>query len=168
MTTRRPRRPFGMARSRRKTSWFDVTVNVDTLLSGQQVSSVLTTNMGDDEKYGATIIRTIVPLSVNMTVASSGGIVSLGIVMVNQDAQAAQAMPDPEADLDQPGWMWRTRRVVSSSLVNDQSQALFIFADLKVSRKFAGEEVDSVLIMGYSGVDSINIDGLVRTLVLRP
>ena len=116
-----------------------------------------------------TLVRTILDLTFAMTAAGAGGNIVVGIAMVERDAAAAGAFPDPITMGDQPGWLFRTQVSVFSSSTNDRSQAVPLFRDLKGRRKFPGEDQTLNLIFDPGTLTSaVNVDGLVRLLMMRP
>ena len=124
--------------------------------------------MVDDEKKGATLIRTIVNLSTVLTASGSGGKFSMGLVMVNDDANASLAFPDPGSAGDDAGWLWRTERPIATSDSNDASQWIMTNLDLRGRRKFPGEEFDiHLLIAAGTLTANINTDGWIRMLFMR-
>ena len=124
--------------------------------------------MLDDEKKGATLVRTLIKLSCALTVGGAGGILHFGIAMLGADAIAAAAVPDTDNAGEQPGWMWRDMRVVSTSAINDSTQHVRLDQEIKSKRRWPGQDMDLVLIID-AGVltDPVNVDGLIRTLVAK-
>ena len=167
MTTSRVRRTRGRPRGRRRpTEWFHMLID-NTISTGGQEVTAITANVLDDEKKGMTIARWFIDLTAAMTVASAGGLLTLALSQVQDDAAAASAYPEADINTEQPGWLWRVRKLVSSSVVNDRSQIVTFQQDLRAVRRFIAQDYDFVLQAEYTGVDSVNLDGSVRFLAMK-
>ena len=167
MTTRRGARRRFSRGARRVTEWLDTTISHNTIATGATVINDLLIQLPADEKKGANIARAIIEITAQMSVASSGGIASLGITTMQGDALAALAYPDPQEDSDRVGWLWRAQKIVASDSVNDSSQfARFVF-DIRTSRSLRGADMNMLLILHYAGADSVNFDGFIRLLVKK-
>ena len=153
---------------RRASEWEDTQIN-ETVDADQQFSN-LTTSMADDLKKGLTLVRTIIDLTVAQTVAGTGANMAMGIYLAGTDAISALVFADPASSGEQPGWVWRKNVSSVTSLANDASQFVHVFADLKAKRRFPGEDYDMVLVLdGLGSAGSpINIDGMIRQLWLKP
>ena len=161
------RRRRAATRIRRPMEWFYETVDFNAIGNGGQVSQLVAAGMAADLKKGSTIVRWIVDLSYVMVVASSGGVLTFALSHVEEDARLAGVLGDADVDLEMPGWIWRANRVISGLGTNDFAQRGHISVDLRTARKFLGEEDNFILQVEYNGVDSVNIDGYVRTLVMK-
>ena len=107
------RRPLVSRGPRRKRFWND-TLFTDTTADGTQDDVDLLNTPSQFQKYGLTLVRTIVSIIVRPTVlvgATGLQAVDYGIALVGQDALAASALPDLNFADDSPvkGWIWRTR-----------------------------------------------------------
>ena len=81
----------------RRTTWEDDLVNLG-VSSGSQGSTDLTVGLTADEKAGRTVTRLIGELGLaSSTVAGAWGVqaVDIGIAIIDGDAFAAGALPDP-------------------------------------------------------------------------
>ena len=116
------RSSFGRRNSaRRGVFWSDVLIDT-SVSSVTQISVELTANLTEQELIkGMTLIRTIMHLSFALSAAGAGGNIVLGIAMIERDAGAAGALPDPISMSDQLGWLWRDQISVFSSSTNDHS-----------------------------------------------
>ena len=170
MTTQRRRRPQGFGRRgpRRRTEWFDLTVN-QTVAAGDQNSNDLTINMADVEKKGATLVRTLVQLYCAAVTVGTGSVLSLGIAMLNEDAAAAGSIPEADSDTDKPGWVFRTVVPVFTDTANRFANLTVIKEDLRSRRRFQGSSDQIELILdNFAGSSAINVDGLIRLLIMKP
>ena len=167
MTTRRaPRRQGSFRRGpRRKVEWFDNIINETVASGGQQVED-LSSEMTSLEKKGATVLRILVDMAALLIASGNGGVLTVGICIVDDDALASLTLPDPASETDKPGWLWRTRKSVFNNAVQDMSQQAFFIADLKAKRTFRGPSENLVMILdlGTSSA-SVNVDGWVRVLI---
>ena len=95
---------------------------------------------------------------------------SAGIYVAEVDAIAAAAAADPETDTDMPGWVWRVSGIgVFTSVANDSSQRTYWKYDLKARRRLPGESFRLMLVLSNANLATVvNVDGIVRTLWLRP
>ena len=124
----------------------------------------LTNNLNQDEVKGATVTRVILDLVYDISGVGTIDSLGIGLVVLNTDAIAVSAFPDPEDTFDQPGWLWRTVHEVFQTDNPKFRQHL----DLRAQRKFGGEESNLVLLMKNAGVNTISIHGFARTLIRRP
>ena len=137
--------------------------------SGIQTFVNLTADLPANERSGATLARIILDLGLNAVTAGSGTVMDLAVHLMENDALAAGAGPDPDVGTERPGWIWRTRRGVFTSLANDRAQEVRLVYDSKAGRKMAGEAINIVLnvINQVGGASTVNIDGIVRLLFLK-
>ena len=127
----------------------------------------LSSQIPADERKGFTLLRTIIDLTCLLSAAGTGGIVSMGIALVSLEAAAAAVFPNPEDDDDYgQGWIWRTKRVIAATNVNDISMNSRFLYDLKSRRKFSSEDMTLYLMIvnDPAASASVNTDGLIRTL----
>ncbi len=94
-------------------------------------------------------------------------VIDQGIVMSDLDAIVAGALPDPEVETEQPGWLWRSTRCIVATDVNDYSQQQPLEFNLHSMRKFSGNNDDLELIAVNSSLGGVFLNGLVRVLVKR-
>ena len=168
MTTRRRGRSFVRA-ARRALVWYDQFIDIPGLPLDTSSSRTFAVQMPDSLRKGATLVRTIVDLMAGLSVAGTGGMLAMGIVITNDDALAAAALPNPEDDADQPGWLWRVRKSVFTNITTDRATLTPFFVDLRAKRKMSGEDLTPVLIVRNIGsAQSYNINGLIRSLWMKP
>ena len=150
----------------RTKEWFDVFVGLTTT-SGTQVGQNLTAGIAVDELKGMTVIRTIGRLILQPGTLNVRPVLSMGTLMMNDDAFSAGAFPDPADADEEPGWLWRESRVVQIATL-DTSPNQVLQWDSRASRKFRGEDDNLVLVVEQSAVAvTCTWDGLVRVLVLK-
>ena len=104
-----------------------------------------------------------------MTGGNVGSIFDMGITIVSADALAAAAVPDPDDASEDGAYMFRTRQVVYTSVTNDSSQRTRLKEDIRAMRKIPGEDWQCVAIMTAvaGGATNVNVDGIIRQLLLR-
>ena len=165
-----PRRRRSSRGPRRQAEWFDRIVNVNSIGTGTTQVVNLDGNMDVAMKKGATVVRIILDLMAFALTAGTGTVLSVAIAMIEQDASVAGAIPDPEDDDEQPGWLYRTARPVVTSVLNDSSQATRVAVDLHSKRKYRGEDfaLQMILENHAGGLSSVNVDGVTRVLMLKP
>jgi len=160
-------RRTGRRGARRKVEWFDFEINV-TAVASQLVPVNLTANLQDDEKKGMTLLRTILHLELLTPTVGTGGKLAMGLLMVEDDALAAAALPEPEDNIQKPAWTWKAIRSFHTSVANDRAQITQIDADLRGRRRFPASGFDFVLLLkNFSGTVNCNIDGHVRLLFAK-
>ena len=134
---------------------------------GQQVED-LTSELGTAEKKGLTIVRLIIDIAAVLISAGTGGRLTIGICVVNDDALASLVLPDATNEADKPGWLYRTRRSVFTSDPNDLAQQAHFKEDLRSKRTFRGASDNLVMVLdlGTSNA-SVNVDGWIRVLAMK-
>ncbi len=79
-----------------------------------------------------------------------------GIAVVDSDAAAAGALPDPEAD--GPGWLYRFSRViVSPGGVNLQQAVTHVGFDVQSPRKMGGHDTLQMIISNIAIVAALDV-----------
>ena len=157
----------------RRTAWEDTLIDQDVASSGQN-NQQLMNNLVQDERRGLTVVRWIGELSLNsLTVAGAYGVMklALGITMLDADAAAAGAFPDPNQALDKPprGWVYRTQCGVSQNGVGTPIITRCTF-DIRAMRRFEGS-VAYLIIDNNSSVGTsftTQVHGYIRCLTLLP
>ncbi len=158
----------------RATDW------VDTVLAPASVPTGLSTNVRLDgalsqaDLRGATLIRTIVSMSLSTgTVSGAWGLqmAHIGVAITGQEAFAAGVFPDPQTSADKPprGWIYRNSAPVHQNGVGVPIST-WLQADIRGARKIEAGVlyliVDNVTVNGTSF--SLVIRGLIRCLIKLP
>ena len=154
-----------MARHRRAVEWFDVDMSFSVASAGQE-SRALTVSMLDSQKKGATIVRTVLDLWLISTVLNARVEIVFGVVLINDDAFASSALPDPSDPSDQPGWMWRQKVIIAGDASNTD-ETVHVHVDSPAKRKFPGEEHQQLLIID-SQTGAFDVECWGRVLVMKP
>jgi len=147
MPRRNSRRTFRSRGPRRKTAWFGGLTDPATLAPGLQSNVNLTTELPDTTenpigKQGLTILRMFATLRINSTDANLSVEGSFGFIMVDGDAVAAAAFPDPFSDVEADWTFWDRRVFLPPS---DAMQHMSI--DSKAKRVFRGNDDNLMLIV---------------------
>ena len=124
----------------------------------------------EDEVKGLTSVRMLIKLWVVAAVANQGGLISMGIYLIEGDAQAAGAIAEPQDTGDDAAWAWRLARQqwAQGASLRERSNYLNINEDIHSMRKYPGEDYTLGLAMVNHEADgTCNIDGMVRTLFKR-
>ena len=144
---------------------------VDTTLgAGSSVGISMDGGVPEDEIKGLTATRMIIDLTAVALTAGSGSLLAGGVYIIENDALSATVFAEPQDSIDDAGWMWRVaRRPVFTSVVNDSSQVTRLVYDIRSQRKYPGEDYTLVMVLVNlsGGATSMNIDGIVRTLLKR-
>ena len=130
--------------------------------SGNEDSVDLLANLAEDERKGATVTRVIMDLRYTLAGIGSVQDISIGLTLVNDDALASGALPDPQAETDQPGWLWRT----THEIAEPDNPNLRQHHDLRAQRKMEEEET-LVLIIFVAAVNVMTVHGMSRVLMRR-
>ena len=171
----RPRYRRGRASPRRQSIWRDAIIN-QSVATGGQVSSDLTGALTQFQKQGLTLVRTIVHLTAR--VQTLGGVVGsqqlgMGIAIIDEDANAAGALPEVLSQGDHPvkGWIWRDIQQLNDHTTAgsvESKQIVDVHVELKSRRRL--DDTDHLIIFEnqdlLGGTFTIDIDGLVRSLYL--
>jgi len=174
MTMRRGRGSARRRGPRRRGFWVDTLIS-ENVGSGLAAHEDLLSTPSQFDKFGLTVVRTILTLTVRpTTLFAAAGVqaVDLGIQLVEQDAFAAFALPDLNFADDQPGrgWLYRDRVILTDHISTGAVRTEYrIFKDLKGKRKI--DDMELIYTMQNSPVSgtsfSANVEGLIRLFVLR-
>ena len=158
----------------RRTAWQDTIVDEHQTATSVQNSLQMMSTLDREEKRGNTITRLIGELGLySTTVAGAWGVqkYDIGFAMLDDDAFAAAALPDPNIATDYPprGWLFRTRCVVAQNGTGAPVVTRCVF-DIRAQRKMD----NAVLVMIVNNVNTagtsftIENTGIVRALLLLP
>ena len=157
----------------RKPAWEDTLVDTN-VISGSVASPTMMTGLDRDEARGLTITRLIGRLDFSSaTVAGAYGhqIIDVALAVLDRDAIAASALPDPNDADDSPatGWLYRNRIRVMQNGVGANTITTLTF-DVRSQRKLNGGQLELILVSTASTGTNFTTDvsGIIRTLVLLP
>ena len=100
---------------------------------------------------GATLTRMIFEMHLRSDAVAQENNVNWGILIMNADARAAGAFPDPDDESDRAGWIVRGRLFSMQSDLSDYSQWTHRELDLRAQRIFRDEESELQLILKNNG-----------------
>ncbi len=155
--------------TRRAVQWVD-TIDRVNILPG---STTQTANLIGDEtglnRKGHTITRIVMNLTLRANFVDLRYDVSWGLTLVNSDAAAATAFPNPEDEDDQPGWLLRDVATLQTSDVDDGSQFLRMNYDIRAERLFRNQQQSLYFIIDQAASgNNLGWDLLTRVLVRLP
>ncbi len=131
--------------ARRQTAWAAVTTEPTSVVAGGQSFVNLTPGLISSTspgREGMTIVRIVGTLRANSLDASLSCESAWGIHMVEEDAAAASAIPDPLADAHKE-WMYWDRRVLLPA--SDAGQQLHL--DIRAMRRFRTRESEVLFVI---------------------
>ena len=150
--------------SNRQLVWHDQLFD-ETLANNAQKGFDMTPALAVNERLGCTITRIIGTIYCSLGVTIAGDavqVIDVGIGVIERDAQAANAFPDPDTEADQPGrgWMYRARELCFQETgVPFVSHAVFRF-DIRAQRR-----LDRGMLMLI--IDNNSTEGTPQSVVLR-
>ena len=151
---------------RRAREWFASTINVESLAAGAQTSLEIDSNVITDEKKGMTIVRILMDITWSSTVSGGLGRLAAGITLVNADAAAANAFPEPQSGRFESNWMWCHPNLFHMWTTNR------FFAsrqyDLRSKRMYRNSDNELHLVMNnQDATNPIDVKGGICFLVLK-
>ena len=152
---------------RRSREWFHGKLAF-SLAAGAQNAIILDTGMVVQEKKDATISRLIIDFIAGPTVDTSLMDAAWGICLMNEDAHAAAAFPDPEkADVSDTDWMFLMPHVEHLRGAGAHLTTRYQF-DLDSKRKYKDRNDILVFITkNTSGTTALFVQGFVRMIILE-
>ena len=155
--------------AKRQTRWVDRIDMADTILSGDDKVDLLE-DMSNDVRKGCTVTRMIgqinfVPIANPMNAKH----LLMGICLVTDNAFAlTNALPRPENQAEQPGWLWRGYVTCVSEQIGVLGEFSQISFDIRTQRRLMGEGMTLAFVINNDSVDACTMDLFVRTLCLMP
>ena len=139
-------------RNTRPMQWYTSTQGFSTIADGATTSLLLynAATLGTRNIKGATMTRLIIDLTIRADSVAQLAVVFWGIVVMNADAAAAAAFPDPEDMSDRAGWMVRGKSQTIQASLSDASQWDRRRMDIRSQRVLRTEEDELRLIVHNS------------------
>ena len=136
-------------RNRRALQWIMREQVNSGLASGAQDNLTLYSSAIHGNRFGkgATVTRLLVDIKLAAAVVAQRNRFYWGIVVMNADARAAGAFPDPEDETDRPSWLARGRMEVVQDSLSDASQWDRALLDLRSQRIIRNEEDELQLVV---------------------
>ena len=155
----------------RPVEWFTVETDFLSLATGAQTNKLLynAASSSSAAVKGATVTRMIVDVRLRATSLAQLNKAFWGIVVINADARAANAFPDPAEMADRPGWLARGRLQTIQDSLSDASQWDKVQLDLRSQRilRAEGDELHLIFENGATGFTA-EMSAFVRTLMRLP
>ena len=117
---------------------------------------------------GATVTRMLVDLRIQAAGTASRVDMPWGIVLVNADARAAGAFPDPEDLADRAGWLARGRLMTVQDSLSDASQWDRVALDLRSQRVMRNEKDELHLLVHNTTTGTLLWAAYIRVLMKMP
>ena len=155
---------------RRQLAWVNARSDFATLAGGAQTNMLLFNDatFGGRHTKGATVTRILAKVWMKNNAVAQANSLAWGITIVNADARAAGAFPDP-ADLgDRAGWLVRDWMLGNSDSLSDASQWITTVFDLRSQRILRNEEDELHLIPENTGSFTLQWAAFVRVLLKMP
>ena len=155
--------------SRRALEWFSTLADAQSVTSGSQSNNSLLSLMDTSVTKGATITRIILQLVIHLGSTAVNSRLKYGIVIVSEDAAAANAFPDADVSSDQADWLVRGAEMLRVSDANDGSQFVRVFRDLRAQRilRSADDQLHFIIDQDSSGITA-TYELFTRVLVRLP
>jgi len=155
----------------RRLEWFTRFIGFTVIASGAQDSFDLysAAALGAGDIKDSTITRMIIKIIMLPTNLVTMTELFYGIVILNQDAVTAGALPEADVTTDRADWLVRGWLAAKSANLSDITQTDRVELDLRAQRKLHSEE-DALTIVydaSASGQD-LQVAHFVRTLVRLP
>jgi len=154
----------------RPTDWIDTRLGFNTTSGAQEIQSLMGTLL-PQEFRGATLIRTIISMSMySTTTAGVWGTqeYDMAIGIASQEAFTAGVVPDPNSPTEKParGWLWKSHRVIEQNGSGGRV-VVHVAADIRGARKIENGEI--YLVVNNAALDgtpfTVRGRGLIRLLI---
>ena len=159
-----------MTTPRRTMKWVQAETNIVALASGGVTNMLLFNSavFGGAHVKGATVTRIITNLVFRSESLAQLNRAYWGITMVNADARAAGAFPDPDDMNDRASWLVRDK-VENQMTAQDTSQWSRVQLDLRAQRVFRNEEEElHFLVTNAATGFTIQWGAFIRVLLKLP
>ena len=157
-------------RNRRPTEWYTTDHPFTALGSGTGANFTMfnAISHGAQRILGSTITRNIIDVRLRASAVAQLVVVHWGIVVMNADARAAGAFPDPEDVSDRADWLVRGKLHTIQASLSDSSQWDRMSLDLRAQRRLHSEEDELQLIWFASGGFTAEFAAYIHTLIKLP
>ena len=129
--------PRGGSRRTGSLVWRGVASTSRSILAPNSQVAIEILDQVIDDIAGATIMRTIGRVSLQIETLGSRASVYMGIIVVDAEAVAAGGIPDPWAD--PAAWMWEDAYELISSASAEPANIIHIPLDIRVRRRMPQE-----------------------------
>ena len=160
-----------MVTRRRERQWFTSRTSQLSIASAglSDIQLYNATIHGPRFMKGATVLRLILDLTLRATAVAQEVELYWGVLIANEDARVAGALPDPRDDSDRPDYMVRGRMVTIQSSLSDSSQWDHRLMDIRSGRTLRSEEDGLLMVLeaGSTGF-TLEVSLFIRVLMLLP
>ena len=154
-----------MTTQRRRTRWLDDFGLIAPAASGQAAAELDTPLAAELHVQGYTIVRVLLVVHALITTLGVNAAVTYGLTLMNSDAVAAGAFPDPQG-VDEVPWLLRDR-IVGIRDADAGRQEMVRTYDLRAMRKYNGQSsLQFIADADSSSAWSLNVSS--RVLVKIP
>ena len=159
-----------MVLRRRERQWFTSATGFTGLAAGDQTDVQLynATIHGPRFMKGATVQRMIINMTIRSPSLAENNTLFWGIVVVNEDARIAGALPEADDTADRADWLVRGRLQNITSSVPDGSQWTHRNYDIRSGRTLRSEEDGLLMILDNLGSFTVEFSQFTRVLMLMP
>ena len=120
-------------RNRRALQWYE-TIGAEQVLTAQLTTGVdLLSNLATGNRQGATVTRMILDMTAHPTALTVVNELYWGVSVMNADALAAGAFPDPET-VDETDWLIHGRMITRSANLSSVEGDARVSMDLRSQR----------------------------------
>jgi len=158
-------------RTRRGREWFPKVVNiVNILAAGGQGDEIIDTGIPPDDKKSATIVRMLIDLEFKPTSTVVPIRFAVGITLMNEDAHAAAALPEPgKQDTEDADWLWLVPQAAFEVSSTSAPRARYFILDIHSKRVYnARTDILVLVVDNLATSGGLDVTGSVRTLILDP
>jgi len=155
---------------RRGREWFPKKVTLGAIPASGQLSEILDTGLPSANKKDATIVRMLIDLSAVAFQSVQSVRLAMGISIMNADAHAAGALPDPgKQDVEDADWLWHLPQShFQTNSVSAPRQRDYVL-DIRSKRVYNSQADILVLVVdNLDPVNTLDVIGSTRVLVLDP
>ncbi len=152
-------------RTRRGREWFPQVIN-STIVAAAAANQIIDSGLQVEDKKDSTIVRMLIDLSFQAQ-GTQKMLYSVGITLMNADAHAAGALPEPgNVPVEDADWLWTIPRASFSGTTSIQSREHIL--NIRTKRKYSSQADVLVLIIFNAGPATMDVDGSVKSLILDP
>ena len=154
-------------RNRRATQWYE-TISAEVVLTAQLTSGVdLLSNLATGNRQGSTVTRMILDMTAHPTALTVVNELYWGVAVMNADALAAAAFPDPET-VDETNWLIHGRMLTRSSNLSGNEGDTRFSLDIRAQRILRSVSDRLVLVRRINTTVDMDVSFFHRVLVKHP
>ncbi len=130
---------------------------------------MIDTGLNPSNKKDSTIVRMLIDIQVFAAVTGQRMRVAMGVTLMNADAHAAGALPEPgRNNIEDADWLWLIPQTFMEVALGTTPNKSFIL-DIRAKRKYnSNQDLLVFVIDNQDATNAVNIGGSIRTLILDP